>query len=96
MAQLTRDQLETQQENIHNALVAAKRAIRTQFEEGLVGQTVLIRRTLKDPISGDKHDVEIEATITGLRWTYEDEMELKVTYTHPFTGKAIETEAPMF
>ncbi len=96
MAQLTRDQLETQQENIHNALVAAKRAIRTQFEAGLVGQTVLIRRTLKDPISGDKHDVEIEATITGLRWTYEDEMELKVTYTHPFTGKAIETEAPMF
>ncbi len=96
MAQLTRDQLETQQENIHNALVAAKRAIRTQFEAGLVGQTVLIQRTLKDPISGDKHDVEIEATITGLRWTYEDEMELKVTYTHPFTGKAIETEAPMF
>ncbi len=96
MAQLTRDQLEIQQENIHNALVAAKRAIRTQFEAGLVGQTVLIRRTLKDPISGDKHDVEIEATITGLRWTYEDEMELKVTYTHPFTGKAIESEAPMF
>jgi len=96
MAQLTRDQLETQQENIHNALVAAKRAIRTQFEAGLVGQTVLIQRTLKDPISGDKHDVEIEATITGLRWTYEDEMELKVTYTHPFTGKAVETEAPMY
>jgi hypothetical protein len=96
MAQLTRDQLETQQENIHNALVAAKRAIRTQFEEGLVGQTVLIRRTLKDPISGDKHDVEIEATITGLRWTYEDEMELKVAYTHPFTGEEILTTAPMF
>ena len=96
MAHLTRDQLETQIENIHNALVAAKRAVRTQFEAGLVGQTVLIQRTLKDPISGDKHDVEIEATITGLRWTYEDEMELKVTYTHPFTGKVIETEAPMF
>jgi hypothetical protein len=96
MAQLTRDQLETQQENIHNALVAAKRAIRTQFEAGLVGQTVLIQRTLKDPISGDKHDVELEATITGLRWTYEDEMELKVTYAHPFTGKVIETVAPMF
>ncbi len=95
MAQLTRDQLETQQENIHNALVAAKRAIRTQFEAGLVGQTVLIQRTLKDPISGRMRDVQLEATITGLRWTYEDEMELKVTYTHPFTGKVIETEAPM-
>lgn len=96
MTQLTRDQLETQQENIHNALVVAKRAIRTQFEAGLVGQTVSIQRTLKDPISGDKHDVELEATITGLRWSYEDEMELKVTYTHPFTGKVIETEAPMY
>jgi hypothetical protein len=96
MTQLTRDQLETQQENIHNALVAAKRAIRTQFEAGLVGQTVSIQRTLKDPISGDRHEMEIEATITGLRWSYEDEMELKVTYTHPFTGKVIETEAPMY
>ena len=96
MAQLTRDQLETQLENIHNALVAAKRAIRTQFEADLVGQTVSIQRTLKDPISGDKHDVELEATITGLRWTYEDEMELKVTSAHPFTGKVIETVAPMF
>ena len=96
MAQLTRDQLTTQTENIHNALVAAKRVILTQTEEGLVGQTVSIQRTLKDPISGDKHKMELEATITGLRWSYEDEMELKVTYIHPFTGKLIETEAPMF
>ena len=96
MAHLTRDQLETQLENIHNALVAAKQAIRTQFETGLVGQTVSIQRTLKDPISGDRHEMEIEATITGLRWSYDDEMELKVTYTHPFTGKAVESEAPMY
>ncbi len=96
MAQLTRDQLETQLENIHNALFAAKQAIQTQFEAGLVGQTVTIQRTLKDPISGDKHKMELEATITGLRWSYDDEMELKVTYTHPFTGKSVETEAPMY
>lgn len=95
MAQLTRDQLETQLENIHNAVVAAKRVIRTQTEEGLVGQTVTIKRTLKDPISGDKHDVELEAAIKGLRWTYEDEMLMVVTYTHPFTGKVAETEEHM-
>ena len=65
------------------------------FEAGLVGQTVLIQRTLKDPISGDKHDVEIEATITGLRWTYEDDVLMVVTYTHPFTGKVAETEEHM-
>jgi hypothetical protein len=95
MAQLTRDQLETQIENIHNALVAAKRVIRTQTEEGLVGQTVTIKRTLKDPVSGDRHEVDLEATIKGLRWTYDDDMLMVVTYTHPFTGKAAETEEHM-
>ena len=96
MAHLTRDQLETQIENIHNALVAAKRVIRTQTEEGLVGQTVTIKRTLKDPVSGDRHEVDLEATITGLRWTYDDDMLMKVTYTHPFTGEEILATAPMF
>ena len=95
MAHLTRDQLETQIENIHNALVAAKRVIRTQTEEGLVGQTVTIKRTLKDPVSGDRHEVDLEATIKGLRWTYDDDMLMVVTYTHPFTGKVAETEEGM-
>ena len=95
MAHLTRDQLETQIENIHNALVAAKRVIRTQTEEGLVGQTVTIKRTLKDPVSGDRHEVDLEATIKGLRWTYEDDVLMVVTYTHPFTGKVTETEEHM-
>jgi hypothetical protein len=95
MAQLTRDQLTTQTENIHNALVAAKRVIRTQTEEGLVGQTVTIKRNLKDPVSGDRHEVDLEATITGLRWTYDDDMLMVVTYTHPFTGKVAETEEHM-
>ena len=96
MAHLTRDQLENRLTDIHSALREAKRAIRTQSEAELVGQTVRIQRTLKAPISGDKHKMELEATITGLRWSYDDEMELKVTYTHPFTGKAVETEAPMY
>jgi hypothetical protein len=95
MAHLTRDQLETQIENIHNALVAAKRVIRTQTEEGLVGQTVTIKRTLKDPVSGDRHEVDLEATIKGLRWTYDDDMLMVVTYTHPFTGNVAETEEHM-
>ena len=95
MAQLTRDQLETQQENIHNALVAAKRAIRTQSEAELVGQTVRIQRTLKDPISGDRHLMDLDAAIKGLRWTYDDEMLMVVTYTHPFTGNVAETEEHM-
>jgi hypothetical protein len=95
MAQLTRDQLTTQTENIHNALVAAKRVILTQTEEGLVGQTVRIQRNLKDPISGDRHLMDLDAEIKGLRWTYDDEMLMVVTYTHPFTGNVAETEEHM-
>ena len=95
MAQLTREQLRTQTDNIHNALRDAKRAIRTQIEEGLVGQTVRIQRNLKDPISGDRHLMDLDAEIKGLRWTYDDEMLMVVTYTHPFTGNVAETEEHM-
>ncbi len=95
MAQLTRDQLENRLTDIHSALREAKRAIRTQSEAELVGQTVRIQRTLKDPISGDRHEVDLEATIKGLRWTYDDDMLMAVTYTHPFTGKVAETEEHM-
>lgn len=95
MAQLTRDQLENRLTDIHNELSAAKRAIRTQSEAELVGQTVRIQRTLKDPISGDRHLMDLDAAVKGLRWTYDDDMLMVVTYTHPFTGKVAETEEHM-
>lgn len=58
----------------------------------LLGKTVKIERNLKDRISGDNHRMTLEATIIGARWAYEDDILLKVTYTHPFTGKTAETE----
>ena len=58
----------------------------------LVGKVMLIERTLKDPISGDKRRHILDATITGAQWTYEDGIDLKVTYVHPHTGKTVETE----
>ena len=58
----------------------------------LVGKTMKIERTLKDPISGDKQRVTLDATITGARWTYEDGIDITVTYVHPFTGKTVESE----
>jgi hypothetical protein len=58
----------------------------------LVGKTMKIERTLKDPTSGDKQRVTLDATITGARWTYEDGIDITVTYVHPFTGKSAETE----
>lgn len=59
----------------------------------LVGKTMKIERTLKDPITGDKARVDLTATVTGARWTYEDGISLKVTYVHPFTGKVVDSEA---
>lgn len=58
----------------------------------LVGKTMMIERFLKDPASGEKRKVTLEATITGAQWTYEDSIVFKVTYVHPFTGAKVETE----
>ena len=58
----------------------------------MVGQTMKIERTLKDPISGDHHKAVLDATITGARWGYDDDIFFKVTYVHPYTGKTMETE----
>ena len=93
MAQLTHDD---RLRAIHNELHALRLDLLRKHEAEVVGQSVIIQRSLKDPW-GVWHDVDdLEATITGLRWSYDDEMELKVTYTHPFTGKSVETEAPMY
>ena len=58
----------------------------------LVGKTLKIERTLKDPASGEKRCVALEAVITGAQWSYEDSIKFKVTYVHPHTGKTVETE----
>ena len=58
----------------------------------VVGKTLKIERTLKDPVSGDKRLHILDATIIGAQWTYEDGIDFKVTYVHPHTGKTVETE----
>jgi hypothetical protein len=92
MAQLN---LDDRLRAIHNELHALRLDLLRKHEAPLVGQTVTIKRTLKDPVSGDRHEVDLEATIKGLRWSYEDDVLMAVTYTHPFTGKVAETEEHM-
>ena len=58
----------------------------------VVGKTMKIERLLKDPVSGDKRRVILDATIVGAQWSYEDGIDFKVTYVHPHTGKTVETE----
>jgi len=57
----------------------------------LIGKTVKIERTLKDPATGDKVRHELDATITGAQWTYEDGIDFTVSYIHPYTEKVTET-----
>jgi hypothetical protein len=95
MAQLTRDTLETRLRDIHQELSALQDTLRRKHEAEVVGQSVRIQRKLKDPISGDWHLVDLDAEVKGLRWTYDDDMLMVVTYTHPFTGKEVETEEHM-
>ena len=58
----------------------------------LVGKVMKIERFFKDPVSGDKSWHVLDATITGARWTYDDGIDFKVTYVHPFTGETMATE----
>ena len=93
MAQLTHDD---RLRAIHNELHALRLDLLRKHEAEVVGQSVIIQRSLKDPTTGDWHDVDdLEATIKGLRWTYEDDVLMVVTYIHPFTGKVTETEEHM-
>ena len=58
----------------------------------LIGKTIKITRNLKDPATGQFHEVALDAVINGARWGFDDDIEFKVIYTHPFTGKKVETE----
>ena len=95
MTQITRDEIETTLTDIYNRLTEAKRQIREEIAEGLVGRKVTINRTLKSPATGEKVRCEVEATVTGLRWSYEDSMEMVIEYNHPFTGETVKGEEMM-
>lgn len=95
MTQITRDEIETTLSDIYNRLTEAKKQIRESAAEKLIGRQITIRRDLKNPATGEREDTEVIATVTGLRWSYEDDMDMTVQYTHPFTGKLMETEEGM-
>ena len=65
MTQLT---LDDRLREIHNELHALRLDLLRKHEAPLVGQSVIIQRSLKDPATGDWHDVDdLEATIKSLR-----------------------------
>ena len=89
---ITDTEIDTFVSTTHEALSQFRERLLQDQVAPLVGKTVKIERDLKDPASGLRSFHILEATIVGAEWTYEDGIEFKVTYVHPFTGKVMETK----
>ena len=80
-------------EDVHQRLTAAKQAILEDVTGRFHGRKVVISRTLKDPATGVKGLAFLESTVVGFQFTYEDDVEFVVDYTHPHTGAVVRTTA---
>ena len=92
MSTITGTEIDTFVNTAQEALSQFREAYLRHEVRALVGKTLMIERLLKDPVSGDKGRHVLEATIVGAQWTYEDGIDFKVTYVHPFTGASVETD----
>ena len=92
MSTITGTEIDTFVSDTQDAVHNFKIKLLQERAAQVVGKTLKIERTLKDPVSGDKGRHILEATIIGAQWTYEDGINFKVTYVHPHTGKTVETE----
>jgi len=89
---ITDTEIDTFVSDTLNSLQAFRDSLLEDRARPYLGKTLKIMRRLKDPTSGEYHDVVLDAVISGARWGYEDGIDFKVIYTHPFTGKTVETE----
>jgi len=80
-------------EDVHQRLTAAKQAILEDVTGRFQGRKMVISRTLKDPTTGEKGLAFLESTVVGVQFTYDDDMEFVVDYTHPHTGVVVRTTA---
>ena len=92
MSTITGTEIDTFVSDTQDAVHNFKIKLLQERAAQVVGKTLKIERTLKDPVSGDKGRHILDATIVGAQWTYEDGINFKVTYVHPHTGKTVETE----
>ena len=90
MSTITETELETLARSIGDELRETKRLIRLRIGAACTGRTVEYTHREDDPADPDGTiSTPVEAIVTGVRWTYEDEMLLEVTYTHPRTGETM-------
>ena len=88
---ITSDEIDTFTSDTHDTLHNFKIKLLQERVAPLVGKTVQILRFLKDPATGDKVRHDLDATITGAQWTYEDGIDFTVSYIHPYTEKVTAT-----
>ena len=90
MNTITETELETLARSIGDELRETKRLIRLRIGAACTGRTVEYTHREDDPADPDGTiATPVEAIVTGVRWTYEDEMLLEVTFVHPTTGETM-------
>jgi hypothetical protein len=90
MNAITETELETLARSIGDELREAKRLIRLRMVAACTGRTVEHTHREDDPADPDGViATPTQAIVTGVRWTYEDEMLLEVAYVHPTTGETM-------
>jgi hypothetical protein len=90
MNAITEIELETLARSINDELREAKRLIRLRTVAACTGRTVEHTHREDDPADPDGViTIPVAAIVTGVRWTYEDEMLLEVAYVHPTTGETM-------
>ena len=89
MNAITETELETLARSINDELREAKRLIRLRIVAACTGRTVEFPLVQDADHAGGFDRTTVEAIVTGVRWTYEDEMLLEVAYVHPTTGETL-------
>jgi hypothetical protein len=79
------------QEDFQERLYAFQEGLCKEITASLEGRQVLVERNLKNTEGGWEPFV-VTVTVTDARIGYDDEIILVGTYTHPLTGRIIETE----
>lgn len=91
MPLITREEIELQGQYLSEKLDELRRSILIEALEPLVGRQIEVTRTLKDPADRTKKELTILATVVDGYFSFEEDLVLDVSYTHPFTGKVIKT-----
>jgi len=79
------------QEDFQERLFAFQEGLCKEIVSRLEGRQVLVERRLKNT-EGGWEPFEVAVTVTDAHIGHEDEIILGGTYTHPLTGRIIETE----